>query len=86
MSVLLTADTSVALLLKERPYLQQILTDYAPAFARLTNTLCNDTSITLQNVSDLAALELVGLLAHLGRGIMEYEQCAVTLAPYKASA
>lgn len=84
--VILSAETPIAEILKSYPYLHPLLLDYAPAFARLAKPLSLDAdgnAITLQQVADLAGLELAGLLTTFARGLMEHEGLSVTLIPRK---
>ncbi|MFI3270940.1 MAG: hypothetical protein R3Y11_02400 [Pseudomonadota bacterium] len=84
--VILSPETPIAETLQRYPYLHPLLLDYAPAFARLTKPLNLDAdgnAITLQQVADLAGLELAGLLTTFARGLMEHEGLSVTLIPRK---
>ncbi len=80
----LAPSTSIHELVTERPYLIDVLADFAPAFAKLKNPLLRNTLgrvATLQQAADIAGLEVNGLMLHIARGVLDHSAEAVTIVP-----
>ncbi len=80
----LAPSTSIHDLVSERPYLIDVLADFAPAFAKLKNPLLRNTLgrvATLQQAADIAGLEVNGLMLHIARGVLDHSSEAVTIVP-----
>ncbi|MEG6507223.1 DUF438 domain-containing protein [Nitratidesulfovibrio sp. 1201_IL3209] len=80
----LAPSTSIHELVTERPYLIDVLADFAPAFAKLKNPLLRNTLgrvATLQQAADIAGLEVNGLMLHIARAVLDHSAEAVTIVP-----